>query len=61
METEQRNAAEQCANPPDHIKTSQGCGNLVPAPSPTTSGETSVRALWAIAKRAGSCRICLAK
>jgi len=34
--------------------------NLVPAPSPTTSGETSVRAPWIVTKTAGTCEICLA-
>ena len=42
-------------------QTSQGCRNLVPAPSHTTSGETSVRALWTVAERASITRICLAK
>eukprot|EP00253_Pinus_taeda_P015869 PITA_15869 len=46
---------------PNLIKTSLGCGNLVPAPSHTTSSETSVRALRTIAERGGSFRICLAK
>ena len=46
--------------PPDHIKTSQGCINLVPAPSPSTSGDTSVRAPWTVAERASNCEIRLA-
>ena len=47
-------AIERFATPPNLIKTSQGCRNLVPAPSPATSGETSVRDPWAVAKRADS-------
>jgi len=54
-------AHDQFANSPDFIKTSLGCENLVPSPSHTTSGETSVRAPQTVAERAGSFRICLAK
>ena len=43
------------------IKTSLGCGNLVPTPSHTTLGETLVRTLWIVAERASNLRICLAK
>ena len=41
-------------------QTSRGCENLVPASPRTASGETSVRALQAISKRASSVGICLA-
>lgn len=41
--TKWREAAEWFVTPPDHIKTSQGCGSLFLAPSPTTSGETSIQ------------------
>ena len=41
-------------------QTSPGCGNLVLAPTHTTSGATSVRAPWTVAERASSTRICLA-
>ena len=61
MNTTQRKAAEWSAKPPNRIQTSQGCGNLVPTPSPVTSGETSVRTSWAVAERAGSYGIFLAK
>ena len=54
-------AQDQFANFPAFIKTSLGCGNLVPAPSHTTSGETSFHALRTVAERAGSFGICLAK
>jgi len=42
-------------------QTCQGCGNLVPASPHTASGETSVHALWADAKRVSSVEICLVK
>jgi len=46
--------------PEDH-QTSPGCGNLVLAPSHTTSGETSICTPWTVAERANSIGICLAK
>jgi len=39
---------------------SQGCGNLLPSPPRTASGETSVCTLRADAERASSVGICLA-
>ena len=49
---EWREAAELFATPPDHIKTSEGCRNLVPVPSHTASSETLVCTLRIVAKRA---------
>ena len=47
--------------PSEAHPTSLGCGNLVPEPSHTTSGDTLVRALWTVAERAGSTGNLLAK
>lgn len=45
----------------DFIKTFLGCGNVVLAPSDTTSSEISIRASRTVAERASSFGICLAK